>query len=110
LDSSSWRFSRCFLLSTRLIIPLIIRIARGKIALAERFFDGIIKDMRGRPKKDPADKKTEEMALPLTPAEKATIIAAAELDESKHVPWARERLLAAAKKRIKKEGGKPPAG
>jgi hypothetical protein len=84
------------------MIPLIIRIARGNIALAERFFDGMINDMRGRPKKDPSDRKTEEMAIPLTPAEKEAIISAAELDKSKHVPWARETLLAAAKRRIKK--------
>ena len=53
----------------------------------------------GRPPKEPEDRRTESMKLPLTEAEKRQIEAAAEADDAKPVTWARDVLLRAAKRR-----------
>lgn len=67
---------------------------------------GTISQMRtGRPPKNPDERKTVGIKIPLTPAEKALIVAAAESDDGKHVTWAREILLNAAKRRLKDNGG-----
>ena len=50
-----------------------------------------------RPPKKPEDRRTEALNIPLTKAEKDLIKAAAD----KHVTWAREVLLKAAKRRVK---------
>lgn len=55
----------------------------------------------GRPPKDPSDRRTTGMRLPLTEAEKALIDDAAEADEMKPVTWARDAVLKAATKRLK---------
>lgn len=54
-----------------------------------------------RPPKDPKDRRTEAMLLPMTAAEKQAIQAAAESTDEKPVTWARETLLRAAKRRQK---------
>lgn len=59
----------------------------------------------GRPPKKPEDRKTDVVTIPLSPVEKELILAAASLDDKKHVTWSRNTLLAAAKKRIKGKGG-----
>ncbi|MCA9125017.1 MAG: hypothetical protein H6822_19735 [Planctomycetaceae bacterium] len=56
---------------------------------------------RGRPPKDPEDRKTANMKLPMTEAEKELIRLAAEADDAKPVTWARDLLLKAAKRRVK---------
>ena len=53
---------------------------------------------RGRPPKEPEDRRVESMKLPLTADEKALIQSAAASDEAKPVTWARDVLLRAAKK------------
>ncbi len=50
-----------------------------------------------RPAKKPEDRRTAALNVPLTKAEKELIKAAAE----KHVTWAREVLLKAAKRKAK---------
>ena len=50
-----------------------------------------------RPKKKPEDRRTEALNIPLTKAEKETLKAAAE----KHVTWARDVLLKAARRKAK---------
>ncbi len=57
--------------------------------------------MRGRPPKDPKDRRTEAMLLPMTADEKEAIQAAADSNGEKPVTWARETLLRAAKRRQK---------
>lgn len=54
---------------------------------------------RGRPPKDPSERKTAGMLIPMTEAERQQIQAAAEVDGEKPVTWARETLLRAAKRR-----------
>lgn len=54
---------------------------------------------RGRPPKEPHERKTASMLIPLTDAEKQQIQSAAEADDAKPVTWAREVLLRAAKRR-----------
>ena len=57
---------------------------------------------RGRPPlENPQDRKTAEMKLPLSPAEKEAIQQAAEVDGKKPVTWAREILVRAANRRVK---------
>ena len=56
---------------------------------------------RGRPPKDPEDRKTASMKLPMTEAEKQLIEQAATVDDAKPVTWARDLLLKAAKRRVK---------
>ena len=63
---------------------------------------GIINNMRGRPPKAPEDRKTANMKIPLTAAEKDSIRQAAESDDAKPVTWARDLLIRAAKRRAKK--------
>ena len=57
---------------------------------------------RGRPPKAPEDRKTDEIKIPLTPTEKGLIRSAAQSDDAKPVTWARDILLRAAKRRVKK--------
>lgn len=56
----------------------------------------------GRPPKPVEDRRTDSMKLPLTEAEKAEIQAAAELVDAKPVTWARETLLKAASRIVKR--------
>jgi hypothetical protein len=56
---------------------------------------------RGRPPKAPEERRTEDMKIPLSEAEKQQIQAAAESGGEKPVTWARNALLRAAKRRIK---------
>lgn len=81
------------------IIPIINTPSRGKTGLDETFFMGMIKGMRGRPPKQPDDRKTASMKIPLTENEKDVLRAAAEADGAKPVTWARKVLLRAAKRR-----------
>ena len=53
----------------------------------------------GRPPKDPADRQTNGIRLPLTDAERALIDAAAKADGDRPVTWARDALLRAAKRK-----------
>ena len=55
----------------------------------------------GRPPKKAADRKTDEIKIPLTSAEKELIQAAAQSDDAKPVTWAREVLLRTARRRVK---------
>ena len=56
---------------------------------------------RGRPPKKPEDRRTTDVKIPLTEAEKLLIKQAAEADEMRHVVWARDILIRAAKRRVK---------
>lgn len=56
---------------------------------------------RGRPPKEPGERKTNNMKIPLTAEEKGLIERAAESDDAKPVTWARDALLRAAHRRIK---------
>lgn len=60
---------------------------------------------RGRPPKRPEDRRTADIKIPLSDSEKELIRQAAEIDEQKHVTWARGVLLEAAKRQIEKNGG-----
>jgi hypothetical protein len=64
-------------------------------------FTGMGKNNMGRPPKAPEERRTADMKIPLTEAEKQQIQAAAESDEAKPVTWARDVLLRAAKRRSK---------
>ena len=55
---------------------------------------------RGRPPKAPEDRRTDEIKIPLSEAEKQQIQSAAESDDAKPVTWARDVLLRAAKRRL----------
>ena len=57
--------------------------------------------MRGRPPKPADERKTDNMKIPLAPAEKELIERAARAGDAKPVTWAREVLLSAAKRRLK---------
>ncbi len=61
-----------------------------------------MKTKRGRPPKEPSERKTANMFIPMTEAEKQQIYSAAESDDAKPITWARDALLRAAKRR----GGK----
>ncbi len=52
----------------------------------------------GRPPKDPADRRTNSMHIPMTDAEKAAVWEHAEALGVKPVTWARELMLKAAKR------------
>ncbi len=52
-----------------------------------------------RPPKNPEDRRTESVKIPLTSDEKELIRTAAESNGEKHVTWAREVLLRAAKRK-----------
>lgn len=54
-----------------------------------------------RPPKKPEDRKTANMKLPMTEAEKLLIEQAAAVDGAKPVTWARDLLLKAARRRVK---------
>jgi hypothetical protein len=58
-----------------------------------------MKTKRGRPPKEPSERKTAAMFIPVTEAEKQQIHSAAEADDAKPITWAREVLLRAAKRR-----------
>lgn len=55
--------------------------------------------MRGRPPKQPDERKSASMKIPLTQEEKDLIRAAAEAGDAKPVTWARSVLMRAAKRR-----------
>lgn len=54
-----------------------------------------------RPPKKPEDKKTANMKLPMTEAEKTLIEQAAAVDGEKPVTWARNAILRVAKRKAK---------
>jgi hypothetical protein len=54
----------------------------------------------GRPPKAPKDRREDGIKLPLTEAEKALIVEAAEIDGTKPITWARETVLGVAMRRI----------
>lgn len=56
---------------------------------------------RGRPPKEPDERKTASVKIPLTEEEKGVIQRAAEVDGTKPVTWAREVLLRVAKRKAK---------
>jgi len=60
----------------------------------------------GRPPKAPEDRRTADVKIPLTDAEKAMIWEAANIDDTKPVTWTREVVLAAAKRRVAKHNGR----
>lgn len=55
-----------------------------------------------RPKKNPEDRKSYHLRVPLTPAQLAVIEEAVQLDGEDKAGWARHVLLDAARKRIGK--------
>lgn len=59
-----------------------------------------MENKRGRPPKAPEDRRTEDIKIPLSEAEKQQIQSAAESDDAKPVTWARNVLLRAAKRRL----------
>lgn len=63
---------------------------------------GMFNAMRGRPPKAPEDRRTDNMKIPLTEAEKRAIQEAARSDQEKPVTWARDILIKAAKRRAKR--------
>jgi hypothetical protein len=56
----------------------------------------------GRPPKNPEDRKTYQLHIPLTDAQHAIIKQAVELDSDDKAEWARTVLLDAAKRKISK--------
>ena len=54
---------------------------------------------RGRPPKEPEDKRTEMVSVPMTETEKAAVDAAAEASGVKLAAWARDVMLRAAKRK-----------
>jgi hypothetical protein len=74
------------------------RVNRKKRVDAQIFM-GMIMGMRGRPPKEPDERKTASMKVPLTQSEKELIKIAAKADQTKPVSWARDVLLRAAKRR-----------
>lgn len=65
-----------------------------------------------RPAKDPSDRKTADIRIPMTPAQKQTVADAMAIDGRELAGWARElilaeaqRLLDAQSKRSKKKNG-----
>jgi hypothetical protein len=56
---------------------------------------------RGRPQKQPSERKTASMKIPLTEQEKEAITQAALSGDAKPVTWARDILLRAAKRGIR---------
>ena len=73
-------------------------------------FNGM-KTKRGRPPKEPSERKTANMFIPMTEAEKQQIYSAAESDEAKPITWRGKRSLgppndvAASERRV---GGSNP--
>lgn len=55
--------------------------------------------MRGRPPKDPEQRKNESLRIPLTSDEKALIEQAAAIANAKPVTWARDVVVKAAKRK-----------
>jgi hypothetical protein len=62
----------------------------------------MVKKRMGRPPKEPNERKSAVIFIPVTDAEREQIYAAAEADEAKPTTWARETLLRAAKRRAGK--------
>ena len=60
----------------------------------------------GRPPKAPEERRTADMKIPLSEAEKDLIKSAAETDDTKPVTWARDLLIRAAKRRVNKHNGR----
>ena len=65
-----------------------------------------------RPAKDPSERKTADLRVPLTPAQKQTVTDAMAIDGREYAGWARElilaeaqRLLDAQQKKSKKKNG-----
>jgi hypothetical protein len=56
----------------------------------------------GRPPKNPEDRKTYQLHIPLTEAQHATIKQAVELDGMDKAEWARTILLEVARRKIAK--------
>ena len=59
-----------------------------------------------RPLKDPADRKTVDVRIPLTEDQKTLIIAAAGADGADIAAWLRPIILGAAESRLKREKAK----
>ena len=60
----------------------------------------------GRPPKAPEDRRTADVKIPLTDAEKELIWQAANIDDVKPVTWTRKMVLDAAKRRVNKHNGR----
>lgn len=60
----------------------------------------------GRPPKAPEERKSADVKIPLTTAEKALIWEAADIDDVKPVTWSRKIILDAAKRRVAKQNGR----
>ena len=60
----------------------------------------------GRPPKAPEDRRTADVKIPLTDAEKALIWEAADIDDTKPITWTRKIVLDAAKRRVGKHSGR----
>lgn len=56
-----------------------------------------------RPPKDPADRKTVDVRIPLTEEQKKLVLDAAEADGADVAAWIRPILLSAASDRLKRE-------
>lgn len=57
----------------------------------------------GRPRKDPKERKSAEIRVPVTDDQKSLIAQAADLEGQDVATWARPLLLAAAKERVAQE-------
>lgn len=51
-----------------------------------------------RPTKDPSERKTADLRIPLTPAQKQTVTDAMAIDGREYAGWARELILAEAQR------------
>lgn len=77
------------------------------LGLDFRFFMGKNSPMRtGRPPKPPEERKSADVKIPLTEAEKSLIWEAANIDDAKPVPWSRKIILDAARRRVAKHNGR----
>ncbi len=85
---------------TGLFIPIINNLVKKKLSLTRNYLWVYLITMRGRPPKPPAERKTDNMKIPLTAEEKESIERAAQAGNDKPVTWARDVLLRAAKRRI----------
>jgi hypothetical protein len=64
---------------------------------------------RGRPAKDPSDRKTVDLRIPVTADQKQLIVEATRDEPDGLAAWARALLLAAARRKLGASGGNPPA-
>jgi hypothetical protein len=62
----------------------------------------------GRPPKNPEDRKTYQLHIPLTAAQHMLIKQAVEIDAADKAEWARTVLLDAAKRKIAKNANSKP--